>query len=492
MMNKYTDTYILEAFLDPEGNFYDYGTDFIRGDNVVDLKRTGISFYDQFFDTKDSKYLQDVKNLQGTVVKMTPEDYYRKCSEDIFKVPVSKLKYERGEIDRRIIDRLKVVMTKYNRRMCMPMINYADNGQEGLHRMMAIAELYGWDHEVPVLVVDWYDKQRAHEDAETAKVNRVENTIKKSVKNAQKYKYRNYEEFQEQLQFCLDQEFEYSNDLTPPIHFNLVDIDEEQFEVQIGPASVTVWKEDIQLKPQETEEDIVDDIDEEDIDEFLLKYLGPDFETEFPDVRKKLLKTESLDTNIRSIVEKGWSKETCHPAYVDKWNFSNRAAGQCAVTAMYINQKYGYDIYETMVGRSRHFFNITSDGKVIDATCDQFPVEPVNYSASRKREFKDLYRSCGDRYELFVKNLENRQLNESVENIDRQTVVDALEDANHSYYMNTSMICEIICENLYYNHNIDARYRGRTIYVGTDKIATIDVSKDGPNLVGMIGYKLLI
>lgn len=491
-MKKYTNTYLLEDFLDSEGHYYDYGTSFIQNDEVVDANKTGMTFYDQFFDIKDRNYLRDVKNLKGTIVKMTPEEYYNRCAEDIFSVPVAKLKRERGEMDRHIVDKLKTIMTKYNRRMCLPMINYADKGQEGLHRMMAIAELYGWDHKVPVLVVEWYDKERADKDEQEEKIKRVETTINRSIKRAQEYKYINYDQFREQLQFTLDQEFEYSNDVEPPVQFNFIDLNDEEFEVQIGPASVTFWKDDIQLKPQETEEDIVDDIDEEDIDDFLLRYLGPDFDTEFPDVKKKLLKTESLDTDIRSIVEKGWSKETCHPAYVDKWNFSNRSAGQCAVTAMYINQKYGYDIYETMVGRSRHFFNVTSDCKIIDVTCDQFPVEPVDYSASRKREFKDLYKSCKDRYELFVKNLEDRQLNESVENVDRQTIINALENANHSYYMNTSMICEIICEDLYYNHNIDARYRGRTIYIGTDRIATIDVSKDGPNLVGMIGYKLFI
>lgn len=621
MPNKYEDTYLFEAFLDAEGRYYDYGTSFIEGDNVVDTNKTGMTFYDQFFDVKDRAYLQDVKNLKGTIVRMNPEEYYDKCAVDIFSVPVSKLKKERGEMDRKIIEKLKTIMTKYNRRMCMPMINYADKGQEGLHRMMAIAELYGWDHKVPVLVVEWYDKERADKDEQEEKIKRVETVINRAIKRAQEYKYVNYDQFKDQLQFTLDQEFEYSNDVEPPVQFNFIDLNDEEFEVQIGPASVTFWKDDIQLKPQETEEDIVDDIDEEDIDDFLLRYLGPDYETEFPDVKKKLMKEnykhnlttkrkvrynendispfgyqvdffkdgekvgtasicgvgtddpylydfvvepsqrgkgyandmmqhmideydalhlyvdkdnykainlykkfgwnivgeapeqegqkpgwemgrfetdykpqleENLYTDIRSKVEKGWSKETCHPAYVDKWNFSNRSAGQCAVTAMYINQKYGYDIYETMVGRSRHFFNVTSDGNIIDVTCDQFPVEPVDYSASRKREFKDLYRSCKDRYELFVKNLEDRQLNESVENIDRQTIINALENANHSYYMNTSMICEIICEDLYYNHNIDARYRGRTIYIGTDRIATIDVSKDGPNLVGMIGYKLFI
>lgn len=74
----------------------------------------------------------------------------------------------------------------------------------------------------------------------------------------------------------------------------------------------------------------------------------------------------------------------------------------------------------------------------------------------------------------------------------RDLIIQVLEEHNSCYYDNTAMCLEMICEKLYYEYGIDARYRGRTIYIGEDRIATIQVDKDGPNLVGMYGYKLLI
>ena len=117
-------------------------------------------------------------------------------------------------------------------------------------------------------------------------------------------------------------------------------------------------------------------------------------------------------------VSQGWTVDTCHPSYAKKYSDTNPTAGQCAVTAMYLNQKYGYDIYDVLVGKSRHFFNKDADGNIIDYTADQFKTE-IPYENARKREFKDLYRSCNYRYGLYLNNL-SRGLNESliVEDID--------------------------------------------------------------------------
>ena len=49
-----------------------------------------------------------------------------------------------------------------------------------------------------------------------------------------------------------------------------------------------------------------------------------------------------------------------------------------------------------------------------------------------------------------------------------------------------------MCEEVDYEHNLDADFRGRTIYINGDKIATLKAVKDGPNLVGIVGYNLFI
>ena len=74
----------------------------------------------------------------------------------------------------------------------------------------------------------------------------------------------------------------------------------------------------------------------------------------------------------------------------------------------------------------------------------------------------------------------------------KDTLYQVLEEHNSCYYASTSMCLECICEKLYYDYNIDARYRGRSIYIGDQKVATVQMEKEGYQLVGMYGYKVFI
>ena len=40
-------------------------------------------------------------------------------------------------------------------------------------------------------------------------------------------------------------------------------------------------------------------------------------------------------------------------------------------------------------------------------------------------------------------------------------------------FANTDMILDIICEQLYYKHGLDATWRGRSIYIGNERVASI-------------------
>jgi hypothetical protein len=59
------------------------------------LKYTGMSYYDNFLDTKNLEYMRSHKNRTGEIVYMTPEEYYYRCAEDIFGVTVDYLKDSR-------------------------------------------------------------------------------------------------------------------------------------------------------------------------------------------------------------------------------------------------------------------------------------------------------------------------------------------------------------------------------------------------------------
>ena len=124
---------------------------------------TGMSYYDDFLNHKDLSYMQKEKNRTGEIVMMTPEEYYEACAKHGFghETTVANLKDQRG-FNRSKIEKFKKMMQS-GTKFCLCVINYADNSQEGLHRMMAAGELYGWDKKFPVLAVTAYDNQE--EDA---------------------------------------------------------------------------------------------------------------------------------------------------------------------------------------------------------------------------------------------------------------------------------------------------------------------------------------
>lgn len=74
----------------------------------------------------------------------------------------------------------------------------------------------------------------------------------------------------------------------------------------------------------------------------------------------------------------------------------------------------------------------------------------------------------------------------------REILIQVLDEHNSCYYASTPMCLEVICEKLFYEYDIDARYRGRSIYIGDQKVAAVQVDKEGYQLVGMYGYKVFI
>lgn len=135
-----------------------------------DLHKTGMSYYDNFLNEKDLKYMQDAKNLTGEIVYMTPSTYYSECAKNIFKGRVSsddlieQRMASRGQdgYEGRLVDQYAEEMRKGDIfPICV--LNYADDGQEGLHRMLAAGKAFGKDTKFPVLVVKPYDMEKWEE-----------------------------------------------------------------------------------------------------------------------------------------------------------------------------------------------------------------------------------------------------------------------------------------------------------------------------------------
>jgi len=123
---------------------------------VFDENDTHVGYYNNFLNPKDLKYMQESKNRTGEIIMMTPDEYYEACSK-IFNQSVNDLKYQRSSNADTI---LKYTMAMLNGDVFpLPYVNFADKSQEGLHRMMAAGDAFGWDKKFPVLVVEPLDQE---------------------------------------------------------------------------------------------------------------------------------------------------------------------------------------------------------------------------------------------------------------------------------------------------------------------------------------------
>ena len=125
---------------------------------------TGYSYYDEFLNKEELAYKQTAKNRTGEIVMMSPNEYYENCRKYAFneKYSVEHLKQSR-RYDADLNEKYKKQIL-HGKKFFMPYLNVADGQQEGLHRMMVVGDLYGWDTKFPVLVVTAYDQQLEEEN----------------------------------------------------------------------------------------------------------------------------------------------------------------------------------------------------------------------------------------------------------------------------------------------------------------------------------------
>ena len=117
-------------------------------------RESNTSYCDNFLNSKDLAYMEKAKNRTGSIVMMSPDEYYNECATSVFNTTPESLKDQRradGLVEQYIQD------MRNGDKFPLPHINYPDHGQEGLHRMMAAGDIYGWDTKFPVLVITEVD-----------------------------------------------------------------------------------------------------------------------------------------------------------------------------------------------------------------------------------------------------------------------------------------------------------------------------------------------
>jgi hypothetical protein len=274
---------IIEAYLDDNKEFYDFGTRPVTNEIVFDTSTTGTSDYDDFLNRPE--VMKKYKNMKSEIVYMTPMEYFEGCAEIFGSSAEEEVSYTKA--DKVTLTKLMTVLNKYKRTFPLGYINYATKNQEGRHRMLASALYSGWDVKQPVLVVTWYDEEKAKRDAEDTHKREMLSKIKEACDESLCYNFRNIEELEHQIQHELNKVFNVSID-EPDVPFELTTDDgKSEFVVTCKGVSHSFDYEDVNWKVSDEVEDDIDWdslelellSDGEDIDTWLKKYLGESLTT---------------------------------------------------------------------------------------------------------------------------------------------------------------------------------------------------------------------
>lgn len=114
------------------------------------------------------------------------------------------------------------------------------------------------------------------------------------------------------------------------------------------------------------------------------------------------------------LLKRAWSKETSYdPA---GWTPNNRAYGQCAITALAVQDRFGGKILKVSLEKipgfekmRSHYFNRLADGSKPDFTYSQFPDWVINLFQKEEEAGRDVLLSNEDirrRYQLLKQILE--------------------------------------------------------------------------------------
>lgn len=104
-----------------------------------------------------------------------------------------------------------------------------------------------------------------------------------------------------------------------------------------------------------------------------------------------------------------WSKETCYPLLQSKWNEKERSIGQCAVTALILNEYFGGKICKCKVGEISFYFNKIND-EIIDLTGEQFGDINIQYEPFKEKTREQLLENedTKKRYQLLKLKLDQK------------------------------------------------------------------------------------
>lgn len=261
MKFKLVEEFLDEASIDPEGKYTDYGTDKVTSDNIFD-DRTHSSFYDQLLTNPD--YMAKEENLKGHIEMMSPREYYEECATKIFPNSSVESLVKSRSADPRVLDEIKEIIVKYKRQVFLPYLNFVEHNQEGLHRMLVAAELFGWDHKFPVLIIEHYDEELAQQRKKAKEEDRIRRYIRDAVDSSLRYTYDKLEDFEEECKAQVDYKFDFIEE--PVNSFSVKHNSDGYTEIEVNNVVYQFDTDRINVKPSIENSDNVDELEWDDLD----------------------------------------------------------------------------------------------------------------------------------------------------------------------------------------------------------------------------------
>ena len=110
-------------------------------------------------------------------------------------------------------------------------------------------------------------------------------------------------------------------------------------------------------------------------------------------------------TQLRTALAASWTAQTASPLVA--WTPHNPSSGQCAVSALVLQDYCGGKICRCVVVGTPHYFNRIDD-QVVDSTAAQFGTVAIDYDTSTVRSRQRILRHADtrQRYELLKERVE--------------------------------------------------------------------------------------
>lgn len=108
---------------------------------------------------------------------------------------------------------------------------------------------------------------------------------------------------------------------------------------------------------------------------------------------------------VRTALAVSWTARTASSLVA--WTPSGPSSGQCAVSALVLQDYCGGEIRRCVVAGTPHYFN-RIDGQVVDSTAAQFGMVAIDYDTSTVRSRQRILRHADtrQRYELLKERVE--------------------------------------------------------------------------------------